>query len=95
MGCHCLLLARLIVKCLVGGSSEKKGRRTWGWCLKSDIYFAAGMTELHSLFPSGSLIAQGIASQLPTEELTASGLALLVGLVRLLLYLCTSSVNQE
>ena len=53
------------------------------------------MTGLHSLFPSGSLIAQGIASWLPTEELTASGLALLVGLVGLLLYLCTSSVNQE
>ena len=53
------------------------------------------MTGLYSLFPSGSLIAQGIASWLPAEELTASGLALLVGLVGLLLYLCTSSVNQE
>lgn len=28
-----VFMARLIVKCLIGGSSEKK-RRTWGWCLK-------------------------------------------------------------
>ena len=52
--------------------------------------FAAGMTGLHSLFPSVSLIAQGSESQLPSEELTASGLVLVVCLAGLLLYLCTS-----
>ena len=42
------------------------------------MYFAAGMTGLHSLFLLGSLIAQDTVSQLPLEELMAPGLALVV-----------------
>lgn len=52
--------------------------------------FAAGMTGLHCLFPSVSLTGQGSESQLPSEELIASGLVLVVCLAGPLLYLCTS-----